>query len=81
MIKLLETARKAQFLLVLFILCIFASCVSHLQEAKFHFAEGRDFARSYNRDRAASFYKRARLEAASEVKKHPSAQVHWTLSN
>lgn len=76
MTKLLETARKAQFLLVLFILCAFTSCVSHLQEAKFHFAEGRDFARSYDRDRAASFYKRARLEAVSEVKKHPSAQAY-----
>jgi len=80
MIKLSKTTRTASFLLVLFILCLLTSCVSHLHEAKYFLAEGQDYARSYDRSRAEAFFKRSRQEAEDEVKKHPSAQAYLVKS-
>lgn len=55
---------------------IFQSCVSHLNEAKFFYAQGAEFTRSYQTEKAVASFKRALEEAKLEAEKHPSAQAY-----
>jgi tetratricopeptide (TPR) repeat protein len=52
------------------------ACVSHLKEAKLYYTQGEDFARIYETAKATASFKRAREEAANQVKKDPSAQAY-----
>lgn len=73
--RLPKHAAGALALAVLLALGLTASCVSRLYEAKLHLTEGRKYGRRYAQDKAAASFKRARLEAAAEAAKHPSAQA------
>ncbi len=52
------------------------ACTSHLKDAKLYFSQGEDYARGYETEKATAAFKRAREEAASQVKKDPSAQAY-----
>jgi tetratricopeptide (TPR) repeat protein len=72
--KQLRLRQKTIFLVV----CFFAlsACVSHLNEAKFFFAQGEEFARAYQTQKAVASFKRALQEAESEAETNPSAQAY-----
>lgn len=53
----------------------FSSCISHLENAKSHYARAQEFSRSYEMERAISAYKKTLEEAKSGVEKNPSAQA------
>lgn len=55
---------------------ILSGCVSHLQEAKTHYAQAEDFIRSYREGLAQAAYLKAREEAALEIRRNPSAQAY-----
>jgi tetratricopeptide (TPR) repeat protein len=52
------------------------ACVSHLKEAKLYFSQGEEYSRVYETEKATASFKRAREEAANQVKKDPSAQAY-----
>jgi tetratricopeptide (TPR) repeat protein len=52
------------------------ACVSHLKEAKLYYTQGEEFSRVYDTEKATASFKRAREEAAVQVKKDPSAQAY-----
>ncbi len=67
---------KKNFLLVcLFLLFLLPSCVSHLREAKFYYAQGQKFSRAYKTEKAISSFQKALKEATLESRKHPSSQA------
>jgi len=57
-------------------LVFFAGCVSHLEEAKSHFASGEEYYRAYQTEKAVASFKRALSEAELETRKRPSAQAY-----
>lgn len=74
--KYLLRTRKKNFLPFLLLSFFFlAACVSHLKEAKFYYAQGQKFSRSYQEGKAVSSFKRAWKEAKLEAEKQPSAQA------
>lgn len=76
----MKIKRTASYQLKLFFLCAglaaVVNCVSHLNEAKFHFAAGEEFFRAYQTEKAVSSFKQALNEAELEARKHPSAQAY-----
>ena len=72
---LLSTRKKSSFIFLLFYFLFLFACVSHLKEAKFYYAQGQKFSRSYKTEKAVSSYKRALKEAELEAEKHASAQA------
>jgi tetratricopeptide (TPR) repeat protein len=52
------------------------ACTSHLKDAKIAYTRGEDYARVYETEKATAAFKRAREEAANQVKKDPSAQAY-----
>lgn len=74
----LEKAPVAFFLLLLFMPCfvLFSSCVSHLKEAKFHYAQGQKYSRLYQTEDALGSYSGALKEAERAVSKRPSSQAY-----
>ena len=52
------------------------ACTSHLKDAKLYYAQGEDYARVYETEKATAAFKRAREEATNQVKKDPSAQSY-----
>lgn len=50
-------------------------CISRLQEAKLHYAEGQRFSGLYQTEKALASYQRALLEAAAEAESRPSGQA------
>lgn len=63
-------------LFLIFLLLSLSSCVSHLKEAKFYYAQAESSSRQYRTEDAIASYKRAMDEAGIEVKQHPSAQAY-----
>lgn len=53
-----------------------SSCVSHLRDAKYFYAQGEKFSRAYQTEKALSSYKNALTEADLEIKRYPSAQAY-----
>ncbi len=64
--------------IILLASCFFAflSCASHLKEAKFFYAQGEEFARAYQTQKAVASFKRALQEAERESETNPSAQAY-----
>ena len=62
--------------IIVLVICFFfiQACVSHLNEAKFFYAQGEEFTRAYQTEKAVASFKRALQEAKSESEKNPSAQ-------
>lgn len=73
---LLSTRKKSFFLIFLFSFLFLSACVSHLKEAKYYYAQGQKFSRSYQTEKAVSSFKRALREAELEAEKHASAQAY-----
>jgi len=71
----LSTRKKSSFLFLLFSFLFLSACVSHLKEAKYYYAQGQKFSRSYQTEKAVSSFKRALREAELEAEKHASAQA------
>lgn len=69
-------SRKISVVLSLFLLFLASFCVSHLKEAKFHYAQGERLSRAYKTQTALASFKRALAEAEIEAKKNPSAQAY-----
>jgi tetratricopeptide (TPR) repeat protein len=68
--------QKYPIFALFFILALnFASCVSHLKEAKLHYTEGEKCSRRYQFDNAAAHFKKAVQEAVIAAKKNPHAQT------
>lgn len=68
--------RKKSFLVFpLFSFLILIACVSHLREAKFYYAQGQKFSRTYKTEKAISSFKKALEEAKLEAEKNPTAQA------
>ena len=67
---------QLRFFLLVTSLSVFIACVSHLKEAKFFYAQGEEFARAYQTQKAVASFKRALQEAESEAAKNPSAQAY-----
>jgi tetratricopeptide (TPR) repeat protein len=67
-----------QLKMITLVACVFTllSCVSHLNEAKFFYAQGEEFARAYQTEKAVASFKRALEEAEREAEKHPSSQAY-----
>lgn len=64
------------FLVFLLLLLSVSGCISHLREAKIHYAQGQKISRLYDTEQAIAFFKLSLNEAVKEVKKHPSAQAY-----
>ena len=71
----LSINKKTFFLFIALSFLFLAACVSHLKEAKFYYAQGQKFSRSYREGKAVSSFKRALREAKLEAEKQPSAQA------
>ncbi len=69
-----KRAGRTHFLWLL-LMIFFASCVSHLSDAKLYFVKGQEFSRSYSTEKAIASYKKSLEEARKEVAKHPSSQA------
>lgn len=67
---------KPCFLFILFCSFTLSSCVSHLKEAKFYYAQGERLSRQYQTQKAIASFKRALSEAKHEVERYPSAQAY-----
>jgi hypothetical protein len=52
------------------------SCVSHLKEAKYYYAQGQKLARNYQTEKALASFKKAQQEAELESQRNPSAQAY-----
>jgi tetratricopeptide (TPR) repeat protein len=74
----LPRMKRTSVLLLLLLFCLFSlpACVSHLKEAKFYYAQGQQFSRQYQTQKAVASFKRALKEAELEAQKHPSAQAY-----
>lgn len=55
---------------------VLAACAVPLREAKLAYAEGQSRERAFDTANAVAAYKRARLEAAEEIRRSPSAQAY-----
>jgi len=66
------------FRIVILVIGFFSvqGCVSHLKEAKFFYAQGEEFARAYQTQKAVASFKRALQEADRETESNPSAQAY-----
>jgi tetratricopeptide (TPR) repeat protein len=73
-LHLLLTLFQIVILVVVFLLV--QACVSHLKEAKLFYAQGEEFARSYQTHKAVAAFKRALQEAEREAEKDPSSQAY-----
>jgi tetratricopeptide (TPR) repeat protein len=62
---------------VLFLILVFffASCVSHLREAKLHYTEGEKCSRRYQFENAVAHFKKAVQEAEAAAEKNPHPQT------
>lgn len=67
--------KKLAILFFLWVTCVFVSCTSHLQDAKFYYVQAQDFSRSYKTDLAIGSYKKVLEEAEKEVAKQASSQA------
>jgi len=67
---------QLRIILLVTFFCAFLSCASNLKEAKFFYAQGEEFARAYQTQKAVASFKRALQEAESEAGKNPSAQAY-----
>jgi tetratricopeptide (TPR) repeat protein len=67
--------KKIATLCFLSIACVFISCTSHLQDAKFYYVQAQEFSRSYKTDLAIGSYKKALEKAEKEAAKHASSQA------
>ncbi|MFC2164333.1 hypothetical protein ACFLT2_04985 [Acidobacteriota bacterium] len=69
---------RPQLRIMLLVICLSAliACASHLKEAKFFYAQGEEFARAYQTQKAVASFKKALQEAESEAEKNPSAQAY-----
>ena len=67
---------QLRIILLVTCLCAFLSCASHLKEAKFFYAQGEEFSRAYQTQKAVASFKRAILEAEREAETNPSAQAY-----
>ncbi len=66
-----------KYLLPLFLSAFaLSSCVSHLRDAKFFYAQGEKFSRAYQTEKALSSYKSALTETEIEIKRYPSVQAY-----
>lgn len=72
----LPRKKNSCFLFILFCSLSLSSCVSHLKEAKFYYAQGERLSRQYQTQKAIASFKRALSEAKLEVERHPSAQAY-----
>jgi hypothetical protein len=68
--------KKIAPLFLLLIACIFSSCTSHLNDAKFYYVQAQEFSRSYKTEIAIGSYKKSLEEAKKEVAKNPSSQAY-----
>ncbi|UCC40469.1 MAG: hypothetical protein JSV96_03195 [Candidatus Aminicenantes bacterium] len=68
--------KKKPVPILLFCLFFLSACISHLKEAKFHYAQGQRLSRQYQTEKAVASFKRALKEAELEAQKHPSAQAY-----
>jgi len=71
-----RSSRGPFFWTLLIVLALSAGgCVSRLQQAKLHLAEGQQYSGLYQTEKALASYQRALLEAEAETKSHPSGQA------
>jgi len=68
--------RPLRIFLLFTCLLALTGCVSHLEEAKYHFAAGQEFSRAYQTEKAVASFQRALFEVGREAHKHPSAQAY-----
>jgi tetratricopeptide (TPR) repeat protein len=74
--KISTKPRTPAILSLLFLLFSVYSCVSHLKEAKFYYAQGQRFARSMKQEKAVASFRRALREAELEAERRPSGQAY-----
>ncbi len=67
--------KRGALLLSVFTIGMLFSCVSHLKNAKSHYARAQEFSRSYETEKAIGAYKKTLEEAKKEAEKNPSSQA------
>jgi tetratricopeptide (TPR) repeat protein len=75
MIRFLCRSTKNILLLPVLFAVLLCSCVSHLKDAKFYYAQAQGFSRVYQTEKAVASFKKSLEEAEKEVVKKPSAQA------
>ncbi len=75
MIRFSTKATRNAFLMPVMCAFFFASCSSHLKDAKFYYVQGQGFSRIYQTEEAVASYKKSLEEAIKEVVKKPSSQA------